>query len=153
MTCRFPRHLLYAWCRRVMLLSISVVWLWWHGMTVSIAATVDGVRPDHPSPLIEQDFPSRSGLDASAISSEKVSQFVEAYLQVVALIERRESDLQGAETESESQQMQQEIQAEALALIESAGLTLQEYLQLLGLANIDPEFGERVAVQLQEAAN
>ncbi|EKQ68366.1 hypothetical protein OsccyDRAFT_2896 [Leptolyngbyaceae cyanobacterium JSC-12] len=95
----------------------------------------------------------RSGLDSSAIPSEKVSQFVHACLQVVTLIERREGDLQAAETEAESTQIEQEIEAEALAIIEKAGLTRQEYLQLLGLANTDPEFGERVAVQLQETSS
>ncbi|MDX2240501.1 MAG: DUF4168 domain-containing protein [Leptolyngbyaceae cyanobacterium bins.302] len=92
------------------------------------------------------------GLDSNNIPSEKVSQFVQACLQVVTLIERRESDLQATETEAESVQIEQEIEAEALAIIEKNGLTRQEYLQLLGLANTDPEFGERVAVQLQETS-
>ncbi|MGI0485399.1 DUF4168 domain-containing protein [Pantanalinema rosaneae CENA516] len=91
-------------------------------------------------------------LDPDNIPSTKVSQFVHAYLQVVALIDRREGELQGAETESESIQIEREIEAAALAMIEQAGLTRQEYLQLLGLANTDPEFGERVALQVQEAA-
>lgn len=103
--------------------------------------------PEEPS------TPSRSGLDADAISPEKVSQFVRAYLQVVTLIEQREGELQGAETETDSQGVQQAIEAEALGLIEAEGLTLQEYLQLLSLANIDPEFGDRIALQLQEAIN
>ncbi|WP_421654878.1 DUF4168 domain-containing protein [Leptothermofonsia sp. ETS-13] len=101
--------------------------------------------------LPEQIITNRFGLDPNNIPSEKVSQFVHACLQVVALIERREGELQGAETESESQRIEQEIEAEALAIIEKAGLTRQEYLQLLGLANTDPEFGERIAIQLQEA--
>ncbi len=88
---------------------------------------------------------------ASDISSEKVSQFVSAYLQVLRLIEQREGILQGAETQSEAQQLEQEVETEALGIIEAAGLTWQEYLQLLGLANIDPEFGERIAAQLQES--
>lgn len=88
---------------------------------------------------------------ASDISSEKVSQFVNAYLQVLRLIEQREGILQGAETQSEAQQLEQEVETEALGIIEAAGLTWQEYLQLLGLANIDPEFGERIAAQLQES--
>ncbi len=104
-----------------------------------------------PTSLPEQVITSRFGLDPNNIPSEKVSQFVHACLQVVALIERREGELQGAETESESQRIEQEIEAEALAIIEKAGLTRQEYLQLLGLANTDPEFGERIAIQLQEA--
>ncbi|MGC8713667.1 MAG: DUF4168 domain-containing protein, partial [Leptodesmis sp.] len=91
-------------------------------------------------------------LDPGNIPSEKVSQFVYACLQVVKLIENREGELQAAETESESLRIEQEIEAEALAIIEKAGLTRQEYLQLLGLANTDPEFGERVAIQLQEAS-
>jgi hypothetical protein len=92
-----------------------------------------------------------AGFDASSIPSEKVNQFVSAYLQVVSLIDRREGELQGAETESESLRIQRDIEAEAIANIEKAGLSRQEYLQLLGLANVDPEFGERVVTLLQES--
>lgn len=106
-----------------------------------------------PPSIAEPRVNNRSGLDLSNIPSEKVSQFVHACLQVVALIEQREGELQGAETESESVRIEQEIEAEALAIIEGAGLTRQEYLQLLGLANTDPEFGERIAIQLQEATS
>ena len=94
---------------------------------------------------------NRTGLGTDAISTEKVGQFVRAYLRVVMLIERREGEIQGAETDAESLRVQQEIEAEALGLIEAEGLTLQEYMQLLSLANIDPEFGDRIALQLQEA--
>ncbi len=100
-----------------------------------------------PEPL----EPSRPNHDSSAISSEKVSQFVSAYLQVLALIERREGELRSAETTAESRQLEQDIQAQAFAIIEQAGLTRQEYLQLLGLANTDPEFSDRIIIQLQEA--
>lgn len=92
-------------------------------------------------------------LDATTIPAEKVNKFVQAYLQVWQLISRREGELQAAETELESLRIAQEIETEAFAIIEQAGLSNQEYLQLLGLANIDPEFGERVATQLQEAKN
>lgn len=139
----------WLWLKRFILLGFCVI-----GFGIAFVPNSWAQEPTAPvgenPPPIEQLFPSRSGLNASDISSEKISQFVQAYLKVVALIDRRESDLQGAETESESLQMQQEIQAEALQLIETEGLTVQEYLQLLGLANIDPEFGERVAAHLQE---
>ncbi|KAM3100270.1 DUF4168 domain-containing protein [Phormidesmis sp. 146-35] len=95
--------------------------------------------------------PKPAGLDATSIPSEKVNQFISAYLQVVSLIDRREGELQGAETESESLRIQRDIEAEAIADIEKAGLSRQEYLQLLGLANVDPEFGERVVTLLQES--
>jgi hypothetical protein len=84
------------------------------------------------------------------ISSEKINQFVRAYLQVIDLVQSREAELQQAETEAESQRIQQDLLAAAQSLIEETGLTQQEYLQLLGLANIDPEFGERIAIQLEE---
>lgn len=122
------------------------------------------VTPIHQAIAVEQTLPATQAaniepsllgqsLDADAISAEKISQFVQAYLQVLELIEQRENELQGAELDSESQQIQQEIEAEAVALIQAYGLTLQEYLQLLSLTNIDPEFGERVAAQLQEASD
>jgi hypothetical protein len=69
----------------------------------------------------------------------------------VALINQREGELQGAETESDSFRIKQEIETEAKTLIEAAGLNFQEYIQLLTLANIDTEFSERIAAQLQEA--
>jgi len=96
------------------------------------------------------DYQPPSHLSASDISLEKVNQFVQAYLQVLQLIEQYEDELQGAETEPEAQQIEQQIELEALAVIKSAGLTRQEYLQLLSLASADPEFGERIAAQLQE---
>jgi len=139
----------WRWFKRLVLLIFCVVGFGIAYVPNSLAQE-STVPTDDTTPPIEQSLPSRSGLNASDISSEKISQFVQAYLKVVALIDGRESDLQGTETEPESLQMQQEIQAEALQLIEAEGLTIQEYLQLLGLANIDPEFGERVVAQLQE---
>jgi Domain of unknown function (DUF4168) len=108
---------------------------------------------DSALPDSQEQTLSRPSLNVNDIPSEKVSQFIQAYLQVVALIDQREGALQGAETESESLRIQQEIEAEAFNIIETSGLTWQEYVQLLGLANTDPEFGERIAIQLQEAGS
>lgn len=132
-------------CIRLVVVGILIGWL-----SFTAVSAAEELPPEAPPPA--EASSSRSGIDADAISSEKISQFVRVYVQVVNLIDRREAALQGAETASESQQIQQETEAEALALIQAAGLTIQEYLQLLGLANIDPEFGERVAAQLQESS-
>lgn len=117
----------------------------------SLAAPAN--RPD--AELSSTALPSNSSArpDTNNIPSEKVIQFVNVYLKVVALIERREGELQAAETESESLRIQRDIETDAIALIEIAGLTRQEYLQLLSLANVDPEFGEQVATLIQETAN
>jgi hypothetical protein len=121
--------------------------LWLGGMLPAIAAD----RPESLDPVSAPIVSPRANLSASDISAEKVSQFVQAYLQVLRLIDRREGELQAAETESESLRIQQEIEAEAYGAIAAAGLTEQEYLQLLGLANTDAEFGERIAAQLLES--
>ncbi len=116
------------------------------GESIAEASVKSAIQ--NTSPEITQIRPL---LDATTIPTEKVNKFVQAYLQVWQLISRREGELQATETELESLRIAQEIETEAFAIIEKAGLTNQEYLQLLGLANIDPEFGERVATQLQES--
>jgi hypothetical protein len=113
-------------------------------------ANPSAIWADTSEPLIVSESATSSGIDADTIPSEKLNQFVQACLQVVALIERREGELQAAETDSESVRIQQDIEREAIAVIERTGLTRQEYLQLLSLANVDPDFGERVATLLQE---
>jgi hypothetical protein len=94
---------------------------------------------------------NRPTLDTNTIPSAKVSQFVRAYLQVLRHIEGRQQELLSAQTSQESQRIEREIEMASIAAIEQAGLTKQEYLQLLSLANIDPEFGERIAAGIQEA--
>lgn len=112
----------------------------------SVDVSVDG-------PVDRSNLENNPTLEIDNISTEKIGQFIQAYLQVLSLIEQRETELHSVELESESQQIEREIEAQAIELICSTGLTLQEYLQILSLTNLDPEFGERVAAQLQEAAN
>lgn len=145
-------HAHRLWKLLSLLLIAVLLWIQLDGTAMGLTQDLPG-SSNNSETLPEQVVPNRYGLDPSNIPSEKLSEFVHACLQVVALIERREGELQGAETESESLRIEQEIEAEALAIIEKAGLTRQEYLQLLGLANTDPEFGERIAVQLQEATS
>ncbi len=129
------------------------IWLlaflvWILPIQITLAADSPSANPTETTPsLLGQN------LDTDDISAEKINQFIQAYLQVLQLIEQRENELQGAEMESESQQIEREIESQAVSLIEATGLTLQEYLQLLSLTNLDPEFGERVAIQLQEATD
>ncbi|MGL5196793.1 MAG: DUF4168 domain-containing protein, partial [Chroococcales cyanobacterium] len=68
-------------------------------------------------------------------------------------IEGREQELLSAPTSLESQRIEREIETASIKAIAQAGLTKQEYLQMLSLANIDPEFGERIAAAIQDAKN
>lgn len=130
--------------------GLLLVVFWGAVLVLGVAAPVWADDEVPAPPDVVQPLPPATNPQAEDISFEKVSQFVQAYLQVLALLDRREGDLQAAETELESLRLQQEVEVEAFHLIEASGLTLQEYLQLLGLANTDPEFGERVATLLQE---
>lgn len=140
------------WRRAIALLLCLV--LCWGGVGDRLTGSAALAAPGEPDPVAESPAPPppATNLATEDISAEKVNQFVHAYLQVLALVEEREGEVQAAETQLESMRLQQELESEAFAIIEDAGLTLQEYLQLLGLANTDPEFGERVATQLQEAS-
>lgn len=128
---------------------VTALWVW--GIGGAIAS--DALDPlTVPSPASEA-APNRPTLDTNTIPSAKVSQFVRAYLQVLRQIEGRQQELLSAETSLESQRIEREIESASIAAIEQAGLTKQEYLQMLSLANIDPEFGERIAAGIQEAKN
>ena len=75
---------------------------------------------------------------------------VTAYERVINLIQRNESLIATAETEQDSTRFQQAIETSAARVIEQVGLTRSKYLQLLSLANLDDEFGEKVVTMLQE---
>jgi hypothetical protein len=85
-----------------------------------------------------------------AIPSDKVTQFASAYRRVLQIVDRREVALQSAETESIAARILRDVEMEALRAIESAGLSREEYVQLLNLVSVDGEFGEEVALALQE---
>jgi hypothetical protein len=136
-----------------------LVWLMPMPMSPTITWAAPSINADAPtatelSPANSEaeTAPANPKPDADDIPSDMVSRFVAAYLAVVELIESQEASLQRAETDTESRQLQQEIQAQAIGLIQDQGLSLQSYWELLGLANSDPEFRERVLAQVEEAS-
>lgn len=153
-----PQHLgqtrKNGWQRAIaLLLCLPLLWLVnMEPIGLPLAAWAAPADAAATAPTSPAPSPPATNLATDDISAEKVSQFIQAYLQVLALLDEREGDLQAAETQLESRRLEQELESAAFTIIEDAGLTLQEYLQLLGLANTDPDFGERVATQLQEAA-
>ncbi len=120
------------------------------GLLLSLPASALGATAARPTEAVAPPAPTQS--DANDIPSDTVSRFVKAYVAVVKLVESGELGLQRAETDTESRQMQQEIQAAALDLIQGNDLTLSDYWELLGLANSDPEFRDRVLAQIDEAS-
>lgn len=129
------------------------LWVWVGLILVLIGfLSLGGIGPAQAADNLPVTLEGSSLINLSArdISAEKVNQFVRAYQQVLQLLEQRETTWQKAQTQVEAQQVEREIKQEALLVIEATGLTRQEYLQLLSLAKVDLEFGERIASQLQE---
>lgn len=93
----------------------------------------------------------RSLSDSADIAADKVDQFAQAYLQVLQLLSDREPELPAAETNAEALKIEQSIEAEAIDLIESNGLTLPEYMQVLGLASQDATFRDKVLGRMDES--
>ncbi len=89
--------------------------------------------------------------DSADIAADKVDQFAQAYLQVLQLLSDREPELPAAETSAEALKIEQSIEAEAVELIKSSGLTLPEYMQLLGLASQDAAFRDKVLGRMDES--
>jgi len=89
--------------------------------------------------------------DSADIPAEKADQFAQAYLQVLQLLSDREPELPAAETSTEAMAIQQSIEADAIAIIQNAGLTMSEYMQILGLASQDETFQDKVLGRIDES--
>ena len=112
------------------------------GLTGAIAFPTVVFASNIASPAaIEQIAPLAEGAD---IAADKVDQFAIAYLQVLKLLSDREPELPAAETSAEAVKVQQAIEADAVKLIESSGLTMPEYMKMLGLASQDATFRDKV---------
>jgi hypothetical protein len=120
----------------------------WFGLVWLVAPGV-WAQPAETSPQAGLPNAERAP-EATAIASDKVLQFASAYQQVLKIIDRREVEIQSAETDYIAARILRDVEGEALGVIEGAGLSRQEYVQMLNLANLDSEFGEEVALQLQE---
>lgn len=162
---RFIKSLLFLWKRAIarrvcctLLLGCLMLSLWsaspslaksaplFIAEATSSAETQPEALPQADSG--EGDRPSPRG--SADISSETLNRFVTAYRQVLNLVEERADELRRAETETASLRIQRDLENEAIATIEDAGLTWQEYVQLLSLANSDADLSERIVTQLQE---
>ncbi len=142
----------------VVLLGCLTVFLWSTvpplaesaSLLIADSASSQEFQPEATSQPQSAEDRRLSPRGSADISSETLNRFVTAYRQVLNLVEKRADELHRAETESTLLRMQRDLENEAIAIIENTGLTWQEYLQLLSLANSDAELSERIVTQLQE---
>jgi len=108
--------------------------------TIQIAAAPVTTAPAAAPPIASDD-----------IAADKVDSFATAYLQVLQLLSDREPDLSATETSAEAQKIQQSIEAEAVAIIKASGLSMPEYMEILGLASQDDTFRDKILGSMDEA--
>jgi hypothetical protein len=91
--------------------------------------------------------PSQPGFDAAPsepVGREMVNKFAAAYGSVQSIQEDYTNQLQEAETREQAQQLQQEAQQEVLAAVQNHGLSVQEYNEMIGRMDQDPELRQQV---------
>ncbi|MEL7359077.1 MAG: DUF4168 domain-containing protein [Cyanobacteria bacterium J06560_6] len=89
--------------------------------------------------------------NSADVAAEKLDQFAQAYLQVLQLLSDRESEIPAAETNAEAIKVEKSIEAEAIAIIQDSGLSLPEYMQILGLASQDEAFQDQLLGRIDES--
>jgi len=133
------------------------VWQTIVAVTIAIAFSLSvfvgyAIAQDTPESIeqLSAETSAVPSVDTSTISSEKISQFATAYEEIIDIVHDYRDRIDSVETPEEADRLQSEIEAKANDIIQRSGLEPSEYFQLLGLANADAEFGERVVLQLEQ---
>ena len=90
--------------------------------------------------------------NSADVAAEKLDQFAQAYLQVLQLLSERESEIPAAQTNAEAIKVEKSIEADAIAIIQDSGLSLSEYMQILGLASQDKAFQDQLLGRIDESS-
>ena len=78
------------------------------------------------------------------VSTDQLDQFAQAYLQVLKLLSDRQNELPADQTSPAALEIQQSIEADTINIIQSSGLTLPEYMQILDRAIQDETFQRQI---------
>lgn len=143
----FKRVRAVRWSHVAMSLIVIVMLFTWAVPT--LAAPLSSAASS-PTQAIETDAVQLTA-DSSDIAAEKVDQFAQAYQQVLQLLSDREPELPAAATTAEALKVEQSIESAAVAIIEQAGLTMPEYMQILSLASQDEAFQDKILATIDEA--
>lgn len=140
-------------------------------LTMPAVSLADGMGIVPPEMSISTAISALTADADNAVVTEKVDQFAQAYLQVLELLSDRppeESEVESsaealnaqqsipaktleAETQEAETQEAKNLEAAAIDLIESSGLTMSEYMEMLSLASEDETFRDQVLSRMNES--
>ncbi|MGB3788862.1 MAG: DUF4168 domain-containing protein, partial [Phormidesmis sp.] len=86
----------------------------------------------------------QSAKRSNDISTDKLDQFAQTYLRILKLLSDRQAELPKDETSSAAIETQQSIETDTVSIIQSSGLTLPEYMQILEMASQDEAFRRKI---------
>lgn len=158
---RWPR--LYTRLLSTLLVGFFGLASW---LTMPAVSLADGMGIVPPEISISTSISALTADADRAVATEKVDQFAQAYLQVLELLSDRPPEDSEVESSAEALNAQQSIpaktleaktqepedlEAEAIELIESSGLTMSEYIEMLSLASEDEAFRDQVLSRMNES--
>ncbi len=91
-----------------------------------------------------------SQLTNDTVDAEQLDRLVRSLLAIQPLLEEANGQMLAAEGEEEQWEIEQAFIENASTIVEAQGLTVEQYRQLMALANNDPAFRDRVARKLDE---
>lgn len=107
--------------------------------TVVFAQASDGAPTQENPPLTN-----------ASVDDPMLLQLVKALLAIQPMLEEANSQLETVDSDDEQWAIQQEFNQNAATVVEAQGLTVEQYRQLMALANNDTAFRQRVARKLDE---
>ncbi len=78
------------------------------------------------------------------ISVGELNQFAQAYIRILKLLSDRQAELPEDETSPTAVEIQQSIETDTVSIIQSSGLTLPKYMQILEMASQDETFRRKI---------
>ncbi|MDX2272418.1 MAG: DUF4168 domain-containing protein [Cyanobacteriota bacterium] len=110
-------------------------------------------QPAPPPPPRRTPPSAASTLTPEQVSDQQIEQLVSALLELDPLIRQASTDLKAAETakdDAKYQQIFQETEVKATQIVQKTGLTVEQYRQIMTLANENPTLKQRVQQHLDK---
>lgn len=117
------------------------------GLLASPLAAVSAVAQE------QTQTPQATPAPAPAVDDAKLRSFAVAFLEVNKVAETYRPQLEATKDPEEQKRLQTEAaQGMAQAVESSDGITVEEYNQIVGAAQVDPDLAQRINTHLREAA-
>lgn len=103
-----------------------------------------------PAPGVAQGEAEPPVLSGQDISQSQLESFVAAATRVSEITEQLQVEAQGVEDQTELVELQEQANQDMVAVVESEGLTVEEYNMIFQVAQVDPEVNATLLEMMQQ---